>query len=275
ILIVDNGSTDGTLTQNFPEKVTVIRNEKNLGTSGAVVAGFKYAISRNYDWIWVFDADTAPEKDALEKLVQFYQDLSSEEKSKTRLIASLPIDAQTHQPYHGIIFDLNGSHHFHPSPQMEFYKFDGAMWTGCLYNLNAVQQVGLPSLDYVLDWGEYEYGYRGKVSGLNAFMVLKSVVHHNIGGQPSLVFRTYRLGPLSIKLYDFPAIRCYYLVRNMFFFWFYEYRPRRWKILFPKLFKMACFTINFLLRPISRKAEWTACIRGLWDGYTKNIQKRY
>ena len=35
VLIVDNGSTDGTLDRDFPKQVTIIRHGSNLGTSGA------------------------------------------------------------------------------------------------------------------------------------------------------------------------------------------------------------------------------------------------
>ncbi len=37
VLLVDNASTDGTLDRVFPERVRVIRNLENLGTSGGSV----------------------------------------------------------------------------------------------------------------------------------------------------------------------------------------------------------------------------------------------
>ncbi len=40
ILIVDNGSTDGTVDREFSAGITVIRNQKNHGTSGALEIGF-------------------------------------------------------------------------------------------------------------------------------------------------------------------------------------------------------------------------------------------
>ena len=51
IIIVDNDSKDDTLNRTFPEKVTIIRHEENLGTSGTVHTGFKYALEKGYDWI--------------------------------------------------------------------------------------------------------------------------------------------------------------------------------------------------------------------------------
>ena len=65
ILIVDNASTDKTLDRTFPEQVCVIRNAANLGTSGAVRIGFGHALAGGFDWMWILDADSVPEPEAL------------------------------------------------------------------------------------------------------------------------------------------------------------------------------------------------------------------
>ncbi len=72
ILVVDNASTDGTLEQPSLKNVTVLRHQENLGASGAICSGFQYALERGYDWIWTFDADAAPEPDALAKKLDLY-----------------------------------------------------------------------------------------------------------------------------------------------------------------------------------------------------------
>ena len=73
IIIVDNGSTDKTLDRTFPENVTIVRNSRNLGTSGGVRAGLAHGLEHGFDWTWLFDADSVPEPDALENLLDFYQ----------------------------------------------------------------------------------------------------------------------------------------------------------------------------------------------------------
>ena len=103
ILLVDNGSSDGTLGRSFPDKVTVIRHQENQGTSGAVIAGFQYAIDRGYDWIWILDADSAPRKDALEKLVHLYQSFFPDLQGQLWRLASLPVDPTCHEPLHGFV----------------------------------------------------------------------------------------------------------------------------------------------------------------------------
>src|SRR5713226_4025600 len=76
ILLIDNASTDGTLDRAFPSKVTIIKNDQNLGTSGAVAAGMKYALLHGYDWIYILDADSSPGPDAIANLLRCYGNLS-------------------------------------------------------------------------------------------------------------------------------------------------------------------------------------------------------
>src|SRR5437870_2894701 len=72
ILIVDNGSTDGTLNRRFPEQVTVIRNPANLGVIGSIRVGIADALDHGFDWIWVLDADGVPEPRALAIMLKSY-----------------------------------------------------------------------------------------------------------------------------------------------------------------------------------------------------------
>src|SRR5688572_9040063 len=155
IVVVDNGSTDGTLDKLASKPVTLLRHRVNLGTSGSVVSGFRYAIAHHYDWIWLFDADSAPRPDALEKLLQFYGDLTSETQEQVWLLASLREQSARVVSYE-FSFTSRGFVPVEPGPEESFYAFDSTIWSGSLYKLDAVQKVGLPSEDYVLDWGEHE-----------------------------------------------------------------------------------------------------------------------
>src|SRR4051794_37239060 len=83
IVIVDNASTDGTLERAALKHATVLRHPENRGTSGAVHSGFRFALEQDYDWIWVFDADSAPEPDALEKLLDLYAEFSPNLQGET------------------------------------------------------------------------------------------------------------------------------------------------------------------------------------------------
>ena len=51
IVVVDNASTDGTLDRPSVKHAVTVRHEANLGTSGAVHSGFRFALEHDYDWI--------------------------------------------------------------------------------------------------------------------------------------------------------------------------------------------------------------------------------
>ena len=57
IVVVDDGSTDDTLTIARSLKVTALRLPVNLGIGGAVQTGLKYAVRNGFDFAVQFDGD--------------------------------------------------------------------------------------------------------------------------------------------------------------------------------------------------------------------------
>ncbi len=63
ILIIDDGSPDGTaaivkgMQPEYPEKLHIVERQGKLGLGTAYIAGFKWALSRGYEYIFEMDAD--------------------------------------------------------------------------------------------------------------------------------------------------------------------------------------------------------------------------
>jgi GT2 family glycosyltransferase len=292
ILVVDNASTDGTLDQPAVKRATVLRHPENLGTSGTVITGMQFALERDYTWIWVFDADSAPEPDALERLLEFYAGLTQDLREETACLACLAHNQVDGLPLHGSLVTRFGRVPVRPAPQQRFYPFHVTIWSGTLYRLAAVRRIGLPNPDYVLDWGEYEYGYRVMKAGYKAFIHQEAVLKHNIRGNQSLQPFNLKLKPLTVTFYEDPPIRCYYLCRNTLYFTLYDYEERRFGLLCGALWRvrpapgrpglmrgvvwqLLFFVLNFLLRPWTHTAQILSCCRGIWHGLTRNIAARY
>lgn len=76
ILIIDDGSPDGTaqiiknLQQEFPEKLHIVERAGKLGLGTAYIAGFKWAIAHNYEYIFEMDADFSHNPDDLIRLFE-------------------------------------------------------------------------------------------------------------------------------------------------------------------------------------------------------------
>lgn len=74
ILIVDDGSPDGTgafikeeMKKN--DRVFLLEREKKMGLGTAYIAGFKYALQNNYDYVFEMDADFSHDPNELKNFL--------------------------------------------------------------------------------------------------------------------------------------------------------------------------------------------------------------
>ena len=73
IIVVDNGSTDGTieaLKKQFPKTITVNAGKKNIGLTGCRNLGMTLA-RKSSKYFLLMDADTVADKDMIKRLVEF------------------------------------------------------------------------------------------------------------------------------------------------------------------------------------------------------------
>jgi len=76
VLVVDDNSPDGTankvleLAEKFPNRVHLKKRLKKNGLGTAYVAGFNWALKRNYEYIFEMDADFSHNPNDLLKLLQ-------------------------------------------------------------------------------------------------------------------------------------------------------------------------------------------------------------
>ena len=75
VLVVDDNSPDGTanlvkLLQSSDSRVHLIERERKMGLGTAYVAGFQYALARDFDFIFEMDADFSHDPNELPKLLQ-------------------------------------------------------------------------------------------------------------------------------------------------------------------------------------------------------------
>jgi rhamnosyltransferase len=291
LLIVDNASRDDTLDQPLVKNAIVVRHPQNLGTSGTVVTGMTYALDHGYDWIWIFDADSIVEPDALEKLIDLYNSLPPQEQEQTAFLGCMARNLVGGQPWYGSVFTQRGIEIVSPPQQPRHFNCHAYIWSGCLYRLSAVRKIGLPNANYVLDCGEDEYGYRIMKAGYKAIIHQDAVLLHNIRGRASLTPHDVQVGPKTVRVYEFPPIRCYYMCRNTLYFVIYEvakgraglfsgvlWRLRRRKRTGPArgvAWSVFLLTMNFVVRPRHHGKQIAACFRGIWHGFTGNIAARY
>lgn len=69
IVVVNNGSTDGTTDWLAAQEGLVVVNQENVGGSGGFHAGIDKACRMGADWIWCMDDDVFPRPDCMERLL--------------------------------------------------------------------------------------------------------------------------------------------------------------------------------------------------------------
>lgn len=183
ILIVNNGSTDG--TSEYLETLTNVKiiNQDNVGGAGGFFTGIKYACEHGYDFAWIMDDDVLPELDSLQILLDDYNHMSAKENvgficssiiSEEYECANVPvIDKRT---------NVTGYPDWGKYLKEGIVRVESATFVSVLIPCSIVNEVGLPYREYFI-WGDdTEYTlritkrYKGFLSG-------KSIVkHRRIGG---------------------------------------------------------------------------------------------
>lgn len=74
VLIIDDSSPDGTADWVKKEaeknpRIKLIKREKKMGLGTAYIAGFKYALDNNYDYIFEMDADFSHDPDEIQNFL--------------------------------------------------------------------------------------------------------------------------------------------------------------------------------------------------------------
>lgn len=76
LLIIEDNSPDGTaeivktLQKEFPERLYIHERKGKLGLGTAYIAGFKWALERDYEYIFEMDCDFSHDPDDLERLYE-------------------------------------------------------------------------------------------------------------------------------------------------------------------------------------------------------------
>jgi rhamnosyltransferase len=260
---------------NSHQNIIVKSHPENIGISGGLRIGLQSAILQNYDFLWTFDQDSQPEPDVLEKLISYYDQLTSLGK-KVGIIAPLPIDCKTGQIWHGIVFE---KYRFIESPisQKEkiFYKCDAVITSGSLVSLTAAQNTSLPEEGFFIDAVDWEYCLKFQHNNYEIYVIKDAVLKHRFG--ESQLIKTI-LTKREVAVYHYSSLRYYYMCRN------HTFVETRLAAIHHSLFRSILHRLKFLViilvkiifyePPFSWLKIW-ACLRGTYDGFLGSLGKNW
>lgn len=207
IYILDNSQVE-LISHNKYHNVDVKHHPENQGIGYGISWAITQAIKLNYDFLWVFDQDSIPAENCLEKLLDVYLNFPYNEKY-LGIIAPTPLDIETNNVVQGVIF--NGSYFTACQHQIDtkYYECDAPITSGSLINLAAAKTIDLPSVDFFIDGIDIDYGWRLRQQGYHNLIVTDAIMQHRFG-QPVEV--NFFFKKLTIQKYS--SLRHYYICRN-------------------------------------------------------------
>jgi len=195
ILVVNNGSTDGTEHWLQQQNDIDFISQENSGSGGGFYTGIKTAFKSGYSWIWLMDDDGYPKNDALEKLLED----DNEELCMRNCAVLNKEDKKTF---------VWKTKHYKTIDEVSSKKISNIshLFNGTLLHRKIVERVGLPKAPLFL-WGdETEYFYRiVRKNAIPFYTQADSILYH-----PATSF-TYKNDWNYTKDW-----KMYYYVRNRF-----------------------------------------------------------
>jgi rhamnopyranosyl-N-acetylglucosaminyl-diphospho-decaprenol beta-1,3/1,4-galactofuranosyltransferase len=216
ILVINNGSTDGTEKMLTKKNITSIKQE-NLGSAGGWNAAIQYALDNNFDFIWLMDDDGFPSSESLKTLTTIIDNrfscLSSvvvKEDDASSFVFSYPLIRENGNPETFKFWKKFYKVQDLPLLEESFYPY-AHLFNGALINVNCIKKIGNVNIDYFMYGDEVDYYFRLRKVGLVGSTIFSKHYH------PDILKREYSLPRIYYNIknniinyykhYNLPLIR--------------------------------------------------------------------
>lgn len=189
IIVVNNGSSDGTEAWLQQQPDLILINQGNSGGAGGFYTGIKEAHEKGYEWIWVMDDDCVASKNCLATM------LTSLQSNNVLCVAPIVVDKEgkTDTRHRGC-FD------FSPEAPSIYVPIDEhndadilvdfASFVGLMIHSDAIKEIGLPKKEFFIHNDDVEYCLR--LSRISKVLVsVKAKIHHLENATATGVRRTF------------------------------------------------------------------------------------
>lgn len=198
IVVVDNASLDNSvklIESNFPE-VTLLKNESNLGFSGGVNTGIRYAMDSGFEAVALLNNDATAHPNWLKHLVQTL----SKKPAVGIVTGKFLRDDKKHFDSTGDFYSSWGLPFPRGRDQKDSGQFDkpemvfGATGGGSLYRVKMLEQIGLFDEDFFAYYEDVDISFRAQLAGWKVAYQPKAEAYHQLGATNLQIkgFATYQ-----------------------------------------------------------------------------------
>lgn len=210
IIVVNNGSNDGTKEWLHTQKDIITINQENTGGAGGFYTGLKYITEHHYDYCWLMDDDVECMPNSLDILVNAAKEnnISGFTCSRVKSMDGLPMNVPQ-------IDDrkMNGNYPtWLEKIDKNLIKVKSCTFVSVLIPTYICNKLGLPLKEYFI-WGD-DTEYTLRISKhYDCYLAYESVVIHKREIQKSLDILT-ETNPRRIKMYYFALRNSFYNTRK-------------------------------------------------------------
>lgn len=171
IIVVNNGSNDGTTQWLKSQNNLKIVNQENSGSSGGQFTAMKTAYDLGYDYIWTMDDDVIPSYDCLENLLkditpQFIHTPLRYNPDKTPFLNDVKNFNLTN-PFKSLWDGVINTEDL----ISEKIEVEGITFEGPLFHRKLINDIGLPEKKFFIHGDDSEFFIRARKKGYKIFLI--------------------------------------------------------------------------------------------------------
>lgn len=262
IVVVDNGSTDGTAEWLDQQDGLTVIHQVNVGGSGGFYTGINKAYESGADWIWCMDDDVAPQPDCLRNLLK--------EATHPQIGILCPKRMTDDKTFVNECGKINVTSLFSSMHQEKLSeditvptKIEGMVFEGPLIRREVVESIGLPNKDLFIFYDDTDYSYRATLAGFKVVYIPSAIMRKEV------FFQQHSWADKLEK----KRWKHFYQLRNAAYF-NHHYGKNNSVRYGRALFTLTGYIAGELLYMIKkRKNSWPEIVR-LWQAYQDGINER-
>lgn len=263
IVVVNNGSTDGTKEWLDAQTGLKIIHQQNVGGSGGFYKGIEYAYQAGADWIWCMDDDVFPRPTCLEELLKEATNANIGILAPRRLME-------------GKIFchDFQAYNLWNPFASMYAQKLKneevnhpvdikGTAFEGPFIRREVVEKIGLPNKELFIFCDDTDYCLRAVLAGFRIVYVPQALM------DKQKFFSNDNWSERNKK----KKWKRYYQIRNSAYL--NHHYGQNWAVKYLRGFinVFGYIATAFITAPFSKAWQWKE-IPQLWKAYQDGINEK-